>query len=258
MRRSPALAFALLCAASAEAGPRDYAFTWDSQTLEKGKAQAFFEVTPRTGRKDYYSRFDSNGGAVLGLTNELEAYLELDTWFDFSGQPPEIRGQGRATTYWRYHFLQRGEPLGFAAQLKVSVSFDDLALGGRFIVDYRSSSIRLAFNAAFERTIFFRANTGVTMRAEEALALGYALKNSLTPALELVVQQSMTDDKFMGSAFFVGGSLTHKPKWGWFSLGMLVQVAAAKAAADVGNGERLEVNDHERFLFRFGIGLNSI
>lgn len=253
-----ALVLALALCATAEAAPRDYTFTWDSQTLEQGKAQAFFELTPRAGRRDYYARFDSNGGAVLGITDALETYLQLDTAFDFTGQPPQIGGWGRVTNYWRYHFLSRADPLGFAAQLKLSLGFDDLVLGGRFIVDYRPKNLRLAFNAAFDRTIFFRDQVGVSMRAEEALALGYALNNSLTPALELVAQQSMSDEKFEGSAVFVGGSLTYRPKWGWFSLGMMLQVAAAKPEADVGDGEKLELRDHERFLWRFAIGVNAL
>lgn len=252
------LVLALALSAAAEAAPRDYTFTWDSQTLEKGKAQAFFEVTPRAGRRDYYARFDSNGGAVLGLTDALETYIQLDTSFDFAGQPPQIGGWGRVTNQWRYHFLPRSDALGFATQLKLSLGFDDLVLGGRFIVDYRPKNVRLAFNAAFERTIFFRDQTGVSMRAEEALAFGYALNNSLTPAIELVAQQSMSDEKFLGSAFFAGASLTYRPKWGWFALGMMLQVAAAKADADKGDDEKLELRDHERFLWRFAIGVNAI
>lgn len=256
MRR--ALFLALLFSTAAEAAARDFAFTWDSQTLEKGKAQPFFELTPRAGRADYYARFDSNGGAILGITDLLELHLQLDTAFDFSGQPPVISGFGRVTTQWRYHFLPKTDALGFAAHVKLSLGFEDLNVGGRFIVDYRASSIRLAFNAAFERKIGFKDQLGVTMRAEESMALGYALKNTLTPALEFSAQQSMTDEKFIGSAFFFGGSLTYKPQWGWFSLGMMVQAAAVKGEADVGNGEKLEVRDHERFLFRFGIGVNAI
>jgi hypothetical protein len=251
------LTLGLLLATSAEAAARDYAFTWDSQTLEKGKAQPFFELTPRTGRAEYYSRFDSNGGAIIGLTDLLELHLQLDTSFDFSGQPPAIAGWGRVTTQWRYHFLPKSDALGFATHLKVSLGFEDLNLGARFIVDYRSSSIRLAFNAAFERKIGFKNQLGVTMRGEESVALGYALKNTLTPALEISAQQSMTDEKFIGSAFFFGGSLTYKPRWGWFALGMMVQGAAVKGE-DKGDGEKLEVIDHERFLFRFSIGVNAI
>jgi hypothetical protein len=251
--------FALLFATAAEAGPRDFAFTWDARTLEPGKAQPFFELTPRTGRRVYYSRFDSNGGAIIGVAKGLETYLELDTYFDFTGQPPVITGSGAVTNIWRYSLLDPKDPLGILFQARISADTTAVVLGARAVVSYRPQSLRLTFNAAIDRTLFFEEHKdAVKTRTEEALALGYALKNTLTPALEFSAQQSMTDYTFGGSAFFVGGSLTCERKWGWFSLGMMIQAAAIKPEADVGDGEKLELRDHERFLFRFGIGVNAL
>lgn len=251
-------ALLLLVPLAADAAARDYTFSFDSHTLPAGKAQAFFELIPRTGRREYHARFDSNGGAMIGVTRSLETYLQLDTRFQHDGLYAQPSAAGHVTSTWRYHFLDPQDPLGFVVQLRLSLGYDELVVGGRFIADWRTGGLRLALNAAFDRTIFFQDQQGVSSRAEETLALGYQLGNTLLPHLEVLAQQSMTDSAFAGSAFFVGGGLTFQPSWGYFTLGMVTQVAAVKPDADVGDGERLELRDHERFIFKFAIGVNAL
>lgn len=249
---------ALLLSASAEAAARDFTFSWDTHTLESGKVDAFFEVTPRTGRREYHARFDLSGGAAIAVTRSFEAWLQVDGSFQHNGKNADPSATGHVTSILRHRFLDPANPLGFALQLKVSAGFDDGLVGARFVVDRRIAGVRVAVNGAYERVIFFQGQTGVDSRAEETVALGYRLKNSITPGLEFIAQQSLTGSNFSGAAFFLAASLTFSTHFGWYSLGMMSQVAAVKPDADVGDGERLELRDHERFLFRLAIGLNAL
>lgn len=255
--RRVALLVALCCAAPAAAAPRDFGFTWDSHTLGKGKAEPWLWISPSSGRRDVYTRVDFRAGAMLGLSDDVETALLFDAYFQHEGRYALPSASGRITSLWRHRFLDAEGPLGVAGQVEVSLGLDDAFAAARIAVERHLGGVRLAGNLAVEKTIFFKGQVGPDLRTEQSAALGYGLGNGLTVSAEYLSRQALLGVDFVAGAFYVGFGVTWKLGWGWLAFTVLPQVAAVKTKEDVGDGERLELRHHERFLFRLAVGLDA-
>lgn len=244
---------ATLLAASAPAAERDFAFSWTSHVLERGRDDLEVWLTPRIARVDPgYSLVDTRFVWTHGVVKDLESQLSLDLGFQNSDREHSV--DPRLTSLWRWAPFQADGAIGFGVLGRASLGVDLLEVEARVLADKQLGDVLLAANVAAEQSFPWAGREGVTTRLEETLGATFAVAPFARIGLEARLKSSFARGDYQGTALYVGPSLAFRFRPLWFTVGATIQAAADQAPADRGSREVMTLRDDERFVLRFTFG----
>lgn len=250
------LLFLLLTSSVGVAAPRDFPFTWTSQTQDSGKSQFELWFTPRIARSDDFVLFEGRLGWTYGVAKNLETMLAVDA--DLTRTDLTQGMEGKVSNIWRWTtWRSAGAPFSAGGVGRISLGLDRLELEGRLLADLKIDRVLFALNVSGERTLFWNGRTGVNNRLEESLGVRFALSKTATFGVEARVKSSWEDRLYRGTAVYVGPTLSWTHELFWISVGGYAQVAAERGDGDRGDAEVQELRDNERFVLRLTVGANT-
>jgi hypothetical protein len=232
---------------------RTFGFAWQSQTEAQGTAQLAVWFTERFARVADYTRTELRAAYSKALTARLQTWLFLDAALVAQGLRTPEQLDPRLSTLWQLQLRPSLGGLGLAAQAGASASLDGLELELRAIADTRLDGFSAAANFSVQQFLAWRSSAVTRTRLEGNLAVGYTLFNLVSAGLEVRSRTAFTAQGYDGTGFYVGPTFGVRRGGLWFNFSALAQVAAVKAAADLG-GEPLEMRDNERFQLRLMFG----
>jgi hypothetical protein len=235
------------------AAERDFAFTWTTHLLERGRDDLEAWVTPRIARVDPgYSLVDVRFAWTHGVGRHLESQVSLDTGFENDVRAHSV--DARVTGLFRWAPRKATDTVGLGALGRASVGTDVLDVEARFLADKLLGAVLVAANVSVSHAFFWNARTGVTTRLETSSGVAYLLAPFARTGLELRVKSSFASGAYQGTAFSIGPTLAFRFKPLWFTLTATAQIAAHQAQEDRSSSEPLTLRDDERFVLRLSFG----
>ncbi len=247
-------AIVALFSGTAAAAPRDFPFTWTSRTSAAGQNSLEAWLTPRAVRYEDYFRLDSRLAWVHGVTRTLESQLSMDLDFDSTltqGLDP------KASSLWRWTTWREGSTFAAGGLGRLSLGFDVFEVEARLFADWQLGRFQLALNASGARATFWNGRNGIDTRLEESGATRFAFSPHASFGLEVRAKSSWAQREYLGTAIYLGPTLTVTHGTFWVTLGGYAQVAADKANADRSLAEPNELRDNERFVLRLSLGFDT-
>lgn len=245
-----------LVASAALAAPREFPFTWTTQTANAGEHQFEVWLTPRLTRTDDFALYEARVAWVAGVAKNLESMLAVDA--DLTRTDLTSGLEGRVTNLWRWStWRSQGSPFAMGGVGRLSLGVDQLQLEARLLADLKIDRVLFALNVSGERSLFWNGRSGVNTRLEESLGARFQISPTVSFGLEGRVKTSWQDRAYHGTAVYVGPTLTITNPLFWVSLGGLAQVAAERGDGERGAKEPQELSDNERFVLRLTAGASA-
>lgn len=252
MRPMRTLLSLVLFALPAAAAPRDFPFTWTSNTAAAHEDQLEVWATPRLARTDDFFRLDTRLVWTHGVTRTVESQLSMDLDWERTDQSASL--DPKLTNLWRWTTWRSGGPFALGGLGRVTLARDLLELEGRLFADLTVGRVLLALNVSGSTGVLWAGRAGVDTRLEESFAAKVKLSSTACFGLELRGKSSWERRLYRGTALYVGPVLTWTHPAFWVSVGGYAQVASEKAPEDRGLEEPQELRDNERFVLRLTFG----
>jgi hypothetical protein len=238
---------------SAAAAPREFPFTWTSESSSAGANQFEAWLTPRLVRTDDYARVDTRLAWVRGVTQHLESALAVD--FDVEGTHREHRVDPKVSSTWKWStWRSPASPFAMGGVARASVGPDVFEAEARLFADLKVERLLVALNVAASRALFWAGRSDIDTRLEESLGVSFAMSSSAAFGFEFRSRSAWQRRDYQGTALYLGPTLRFTHPVFWVSLGGYAQFAAQKAAPDKPLAEPQELRDNERFVLRLTIG----
>jgi hypothetical protein len=255
---------------------RNFTYTYESRTLQKGLREMEAWVTYKYGREEFYSSIENRLEFEIGLGKRLQTsfYLNLNAtssthhflspsldpngevvWIDMT----DIKTQFNLgfSNEWKY---QLSDPftnkIGSALYGEISLSPDELEFEGKLILDKRFYRLVTAFNVVGELEFENEVESGEEQTEWEHeyslefdYGLGYFVNDRWTVGFEVRNHNEiLPEDGWEHSALFIGPNFSYKGENWWVSFTALPQIANLK-------GGELVLDEHEeintRLLFSY-------
>jgi len=244
----------------ARASERHFTYTYESGVLNPGAVEIEPWTTFRSGRTDFYRRYDNRLEFEMGVARRLQT-----AWYiNFTGLSEATTGGTRAAEFefegvsweWKYKLTDPvADAFGSALYLEGTTGPLENELELKYILDKRFSNFLAAFNIVGEREWEFGSADTET---ESVLVFDAGLGAFLTPRLFAGIEarnhNEFTEQGWEHSALFAGPVLSYARSGWWFSLSVLPQLPALKGGE--GPGHRI-LDEHEkvnaRILFGFDL-----
>ena len=239
-----------LVALPALAAPRDFPFTWNTKTLQGGKDGAEAWLTPRIERTPDFGETDMRFAWVHGFTDNVESQLSIDA--DIVHTNAEENVSPKLSSLWRWAAF-RSDVFSFAGLARVSIGTRMFEAEARLIADVNVGNVLFSFNIAGTRAALWDGLTGANTRLEGNLGARYAFSSFASLGVEGRSKTGWDNAKFVGSAVYVGPTLTLNFEHFWLSLGLQAQIVGFKGKDDTSTDSQ-ELRDNERYVLRFAFG----
>lgn len=249
------LPLAVLFSLPALGAPRDFPFTWTTQTNDAGQSEFEGWLTPRIARTDDFVRFDGRLAWSIGVARTLESQLAVEPESERTDARTTL--EGKVTNLWRWTSWRQGSPFALGGLGRISLGADRLELEGRLLADLKIDRFLFALNVSAERLTFWNGRTGIDTRLEESLGIRLALSSTASFGLEGRVKTSWERRIYRGTAIYLGPTLAFTNPHFWVSLGAFAQVASERGDGDRGSTEPQELRDNERFVLRLTVGATT-
>lgn len=226
---------------------RHFAYTWDAVGPERGQTDVQLWLTTRWGRPESYLAADLRGGVLQGLGGGWALGFFVDATPSSTGVTEQAAIDGRLTAH-----LAAGVtfgPISAGGHWELGLGPNGVTLSALLAADAQLGAVRIGLNA----DVFTDAKE--LTRARQTLALSYTLSNGFCAGVELQNRLSWRGGRYGGDAFLIGPAVAYRGEHLWWSLTLLPQVAAVKAADKKGIGDPLELTDNERFSLRISLGV---
>lgn len=278
--RSVLLAASLSSIAAASADENFFGYTYGSETLPKGRNEAYVWLTARTGKAEgTYRALDNYNEIEHGFTDRLQGSLYLNTSAhhikDNPGLPTTSSfGFEGVRTEWKYSLTSPfKDAVGIALYVEpeysrrfksTGESFTELAVETKLIFqkNFRDDTIVSALNLTYEREwekppaserapgeepkfegeVSLEASGGVSARIHPGWFLG----------LEGRLHALRAGGEEEYRALFAGPSLHYGGRKWWFTLTVLPQISGRPHE----DGGSLFLGEHEKLETRLKVGLN--
>jgi hypothetical protein len=252
------LLFAILNFSTIYGQDRLFTFTYQSNVLSKGQKELEIWNTLRSGRNEYYSRFDNRTEFEIGLGSKLQTafYLNLTS----STTSTEINSIKSLQTEneisfsneWKLKLMDPvANPVGLALYFEYGIGSSEYDVEGKLIIDKRISNLTIAANAIYELEYAPFIEADVTDWAKEnkadfdlAFAWSFSPKFALT--LENTFRNVIIEGELEHSAIYTGPGFSWVQSNFWMNFTILPQVVSFRGQT----GSSLNLNEFEKVQFR--------
>ncbi len=247
------------CTGGAQANERRFTYSYESAVLPQGQRELEFWTTWRTGRADYYSRFDHRAEFEFGVTDRLMTSVYLN-WEKITIQDPT---DPRATvtsgsfkgisSEWKYKVLDPvANPVGLALYQEYTVDSDEFEWESKLIVDKKVGNTLLAYNLTLEPEWEFNpGHTAYEVGFENTLGVTHFVTPRFAAGLEVRNHNEKTKDStgFEHSALFIGPVLSYARDTWWIAATFMRQLPALKKSLS-NPQDNLILDEHEKTNIR--------
>lgn len=243
----------------AEANQRHFTYTYESAVLPKSAREFELWTTYRSGRTDYYSRFDQRAEFEWGLTDRLMTSFYLNwhslSYKDNSTSPGTIQSESEfegVSSEWKYKMSDSSaDRIGSALYGEVTLGTDERELEGKLILDKRIGDNLFAYNLVLDGEWEREAeNWEQEMGLENNLAWTHFVKPNFGAGLELKNKTKFTDeDSPEYSALYLGPVVSYATDGWWVAFTSLWQLPAVRRSVHTPD-QGLILDEEERFNAR--------
>jgi len=237
---------------------RLFTYTYQSNVLSKGQKELEIWNTLRSGRDDYYSRFDNRSEFEIGLGSKLQTsfYLNLTSITSANAvnsvKSLETEHEISFSNEWKLKLMDPvADPLGLALYFEYGIGSSEYDVEGKLIIDKRISNLTFAANAVYEleyapiikadQTDWVREN-----KVDFDLALAWSFSPKFSVTLENTFRNVFAEGELEHCALYTGPGLSWVQNNFWMNFTVLPQVASFKGQS----GSSLNLNEFEKIQFR--------
>ncbi len=241
-----------------QAQDRLFTYTYQSTVLNKGQRELESWNTIRTGREDFYVRFDNRTEYEIGLGSNLQTafYLNLssktNTVMDDTVKSLSTENEFGFSNEWKLKLLDPvAHPVGLALYAEVGIASNEFELEGKVILDKKIGNLTVAFNGVYEHEFAPRyINNELAWETEQklngllAFAWSFGARFHLTQ--ENTFNNVFSNGKIAHSALYSGIGMSYNQDKFWVNFTLLPQVASFKGSTT----SNLNLNEFEKIQFR--------
>ena len=258
LKSSLLIGITILGITAAQAQDRLFTYTYQSTVLFKGQRELESWNTVRTGRDNYYVRYDNRTEYEVGLGNNLQTafYLNLttktNTITENSNNTLATEHEIGFSNEWKLKLLDPvANPVGLALYGEVGISSNEFEFEGKIIVDKTIGKFTVAANGVYEQELApAYVNNELKWEKEGKLEGDLAFAYSISPRFHItqenVLKSVIVDGEVTNSALYSGIGLSNVHDKFWINLTVLPQVASFKGETNTS----LNLNEYEKIQFR--------
>jgi hypothetical protein len=237
---------------------RLFTYTYQSNVLSKGQKELEIWNTLRSGRNDYYSRFDNRSEFEIGLGSRLQTafYLNLTSITSSTDintiKSLETEHEISFSNEWKFKLMDPvADPLGLALYFEYGIGSSEYDIEGKLIIDKRFSNLTIAANTVFEveyapfivadQTDWEKEN-----KADFDLAFAWSVSPKFALTLENTFKNVIKEGELEHSALYTGPGFSWVQTNFWVNFTILPQVVSFKGET----GSSLNLNEFEKVQFR--------
>jgi hypothetical protein len=237
---------------------RLFTYTYQSNVLSKGQKELEIWNTLRSGRKDYYSRFDNRSEFEIGLGSKLQTafYLNLTSITSSTDinsiKSLETEHEISFSNEWKLKLMDPvADPLGLALYFEYGIGSSEYEIEGKLIIDKRISNLTIAANAVYELEYAPLIEADQTAWAKENLAdfdlaFAWSVSPKFAVTLENTFKNVFVNGELEHSALYTGPGFSWVQSNFWMNFTLLPQVVSFKGQS----GSSLNLNEFEKIQFR--------
>jgi len=249
---------ALIGINESQAQDRLFTYTYQSTVLNKGQRELESWHTLRTGRNDYYARYDHRTEFEIGLGKNLQTafYLNLTsktkTVTNNGTKSLSTSNEIGFSNEWKLKLMDPvANPFGLALYGEVGVASNELELEGKIIVDKKIGNLTIAANAVFEEEFApSYSNNKLEWEKEKKLqgylAFAYSIKPNFALTIENAVKTVYVEKKLEHSALFSGIGFSYSYDKFWVNFTAMPQIKSFKGETN----SNLNLNEYEKVQLR--------
>jgi hypothetical protein len=243
---------------NAQAQDRLFTYTYQSTVLNKGQRELESWHTLRTGRSDYYARYDHRTEFEIGLGGNLQTafYLNLTSKTNMveeeSVKSLTTSNEIGFSNEWKLKLLDPvADPLGLAIYGEVGISSNEYEIEGKVIIDKKVGNFTIAANGVYEQEFAAEyVNNELEWEQEKKiegyLAFAYKLSPKFHLTLENAYKNVFLESELEHSALYSGLGFSYVYENFWVNFTALPQLTSFKGES---NGN-LNLNEYEKIQFR--------
>lgn len=250
--------FALSGIMTTQAQDRLFTYTYQSTVLNKGQRELESWNTIRTGRDDFYVRFDNRTEFEIGLGSKLQTafYLNLSsktkTVMEDSVKSLSTENEIGFSNEWKLKILDPvADPIGLALYAEIGIASNEFELEGKVIIDKKIGHLTLAGNAVYEYEFAPNyQNNKLSWETEQklngVLAFAWTFGTKFHLTQENTCNNVFVDGKLAHSALYSGLGFSYSLDQFWVNFTAMPQVASFKGSTN----SKLNLNEFEKIQFR--------
>lgn len=244
-----------------KAQDRQFAYTYQSNTLAKGMADLEVWNTYHAGRETYYHALAQRVEFEVGVARNLQTALYINashkSMAPLAGTSEFIQESSfSVSSEWKYQLSDPGvSALGSALYAEITVAPNEYEFEGKLILDKRIKKNLFAFNAVGEYEIEYEAEDGEVEREwETSFEFNLAYLYNITPnfglGVELKNHNEINDEGALEHSALFGGPTVYFSGDGFFF------ILSAQPQWTNLKGGGLELEEHERMETRLLFAIN--
>lgn len=258
MKRNVLIILSFFGVITTQAQDRLFTYTYQSTVLSKGQRELESWNTLRTGRDDYYARFDNRTEYEIGLGNNLQTafYLNLTsktkTVTGNSEKSLSTENEIGFSNEWKLKLLDPvAHPVGLALYGEVGISSNEYELEGKIILDKKIGNLTIAANAVIEQEYAPGYESNELEWEKEKKIEGYlAFAYSFSPIFHLTMENAyknvFLESELAHSALFSGLGFSYVQDKFWLNFTAMPQITSFKGETN----NNLNLNEYEKVQIR--------
>jgi hypothetical protein len=248
----------LLGASTIHAQDRLFTYTYQSSVLNKGQRELESWNTLRTGRDDYYARFDNRTEFEIGLGHNLQTSFYIDlTSITETGSVDATKAVSTEneigfSNEWKLKLLDPvADPIGLALYGEAGISSFEYELEGKLILDKKIGNLTIAANGVLESEWApGYAGNELEWQKEKKIEGYLAFAYSLNPKFQLTIENAYKNvfeaGELIHSGLFFGLGFSYVQEKFWINFTTMPQLTSFKGASN----SNLNLNEYEKIQFR--------
>ena len=258
MKRSVLIILSFFGVITIQAQDRLFTYTYQSSVLNKGQRELESWNTLRTGREDYYARYDNRTEYEIGLGNNLQTafYLNLTsetkTISENSGKALDTENEIGFSNEWKLKLLDPvANSFGAALYGEVGIFSNEVELEGKVILDKKIGNLTIAANGVYEQEFApGYINNELKWQNEKKLEAYLAFAYSLSPKFNLTLENAyknvFAESELTNSALFSGLGFSYVQDKFWVNFTAMPQLTSFKGEST----NNLNLNEYEKIQIR--------
>ena len=232
-RRSISLIAAITIVSTGFSQDRLFTYTYQSAVLNQGQHELEVYNTLRTGKIDYFARFDNRTEIELGLGKNLQTsfYLNITSITQAANTTLGTEHEVSFSNEWKYKLADPvADPLGLALYGEYEIGTTEYDLEGKVIADKKLGLFDLAANAGYELELIpALKNTWENEgKAELNVSLAYELNSHFHLTFENSFQNVFVAGDLQHSALYSGLGFSYSQEKFWVNFTLMPQIHSFK------------------------------